>query len=143
MTTKVTTRAEFECCYIFDSILNAHRYRIEITVDGPQRQEDLGSVIEFSKLKKYVMTVVPNNTFIFDATCENAGRDVAFTMGKHGIKIMAVSFVLSAENICNYIVSTLQQILDLNEPGVKITNAKLRENNDSYVSWDASPAVSE
>ncbi len=135
MASQVTQSCEFECCYLIDRSLNAHRYRIEVTVEGPQREEDYGYVIEFSKLKTYIQSVVPDGSFIFDTVSQNIGRDVAFTLGQRGVSVCGMPFHLCAESLCNYISTTLQDVLNKNEPGVTIVVSKLRENGTSYVSW--------
>ena len=45
MNSTVSYRTEFESCYVQDEELHAHRYRIEVTVDGPQRYVDFGQMI--------------------------------------------------------------------------------------------------
>ena len=140
LASQVTQSCEFECCYLIDKSLNAHRYRLEVTVEGPQREEDYGYVMEFSKLHNYIKSVVPDGMFIFDTSSSNVGRDVAFILGQRGIPVKGLPFALCAESICNYISTSLQSILDHKEPGVNIVVSKLRENSTSYVSWR--PAVS-
>lgn len=135
MPSQVTHRMEFECCYLINKDVNAHRYRLEVTVEGPQRFEDFGSVIEFSKLREYVKSVVPDKSFLIDTSTENLGRDVGFMLGTRGVSVRAYSFQLSAENLCSNIGKQLQSILDSEEPGVTVVEVKLRENNDSFASW--------
>lgn len=135
MAAQVTQVCEFECCYVVDKQLNAHRYKVEVTVDGPQREEDLGYVIEFSKLSEYLRSILPDKRFIFETVSQNIGREIAFTMGQRGIAIQGYSFILSAENILTGIVQDLQSVLDIKEPGVRVVSAKLRENTSSYVTW--------
>jgi 6-pyruvoyl-tetrahydropterin synthase len=135
MSVKVSQVCEFECCYLIDKTLNAHRYKFEVTVECNQRSADNGYVIDFATLLDYMNWVVPKNTFLFDTTTNNIGRDVAFVMGQRGVSIQGVSFTLCAEGICSSISKALQDILDFREPGVTIVSARLRENNTSFVSW--------
>lgn len=135
MSSKVTQVCEFECCYLIGTELNAHRYKLEITVMGPQHTEDCGKVIDFSVLLKYMFDVVPDKCFLFDTSSQNIGREVAFILGQRNIKICGCFFTLSAENICNDIVHSLQDILNTKEPGVQIVSARLRETPSSFVSW--------
>ena len=47
MNSTVSFRTEFESCYVQNEELHAHRYRIEVTVDGPQRYVDFGQIIDY------------------------------------------------------------------------------------------------
>lgn len=135
MSVEVTCKIEFECCYLVDTELNAHRYQFEVTVNGRQRLQDNGTVIEFETLHHAMKEVAPRNAFLFDTSSNNVGRDIAFIMGQRGVKVVGVGFPLSAENICSHLVYELQDNLNKLNPGVTVTYAALRETPKSYVSW--------
>ena len=138
MASCVTQRVEFECCYLIDKELNAHRYRFEVTVEGNQFRLDKGCLISFESLKKYMKQVVPDKSFLFDSSTYNIGKDIAFIMGSKGVKISSCPYILSAENICSAMSQDLQRLLDSQEPGVTVVSSTLRENTGSFVSWKPS-----
>lgn len=135
MSIEVSQRVEFECSYIFGTELNAHRYKFEVTVIGPQREEDNGIVIDFKSLKNYMNSVICDHAFLYQSTVENPGKTVAFILARAGVKCVGFPFMINAENMCKYFVQDLQSILNEHEPGVTVVSAKLRETNDSYTSW--------
>lgn len=134
MAIEVTQRVEFECCYIANQELNAHRYRFEATVIGPQREQDMGAVIDFHQLQRYMRGVSYDKKFLYSS--QDMDRVVMGVVNALPDKFKErVEFQLSAENICKDMVSRLQFALDRVEPGVTVIGAKLRENTDSFASW--------
>ena len=133
-TMEVTKRIEFECCYIQNRQIEAHRCKLEATVEGPQRFEDFGRVITYENLQKYMKAMVPDKTFLYQWHEEKAVA-VAKAFNDAGCKTLPFEFEISAENLCSYFVKSLQDILDKKEPGITILEMKLREDNNSYVSW--------
>lgn len=131
---EVTRRVEFECCYIYNNQIEAHRCKLEVTVEGPQRFEDFGTVISFESLRRYILSVVPDKTFLCDAN-DPASKHVGDAFIDAGCRVLVCEFSISAENLCTYIAEKLQHLLNIGEPGIQIVELKLRENNDSYVSW--------
>ena len=146
---EVTQRDEFECSYIFEDIekgyeLHSHRYRIEVTVSAPQRQLDFGMVIEFRKFKNLLKKVLPDGKFLYKSAresedsycCKDPGiRTVVEALEHLGIEIEAVTCDLTAESLCEFLANSIQRELNVHEPGVRVDNVKLRENNDSFASW--------
>ena len=137
---RVTQGINFECCYISDHKLNAHRYRAEVTVSGEQRYLDTGFVLEFDKFKKYLREVVPDGKFIlakygYSGDVDEANvRDVGVAMAKCGI--MTQEFTeASCEVMCEEIAHKLQQEFYLREPGIVVEEVKLRETPDSFAVW--------
>ena len=134
MSIEVTQRVEFECCYIANHELNAHRYKFEATVKGPQREHDFGTVIDFRNLRNHMQSVVWDKKFLYN----KYDRD---TIVKKVVSDLPDEFLaetdvdLSAENICKLLVSRLQKVLDFQDPGVTVISAKLRETSDSFASW--------
>ncbi len=135
MPSRVTQRVEFECCYLLETELNAHRYRFDVTVesDGPRR--DKRYIISFQELTDCMKKVVPDKSFLFDTTTYNVGKDIAFILGSKGVKISGCPYMLSAENICSAASQDLQRLLDDKFPGVKIVSSSLKETTGSFVSW--------
>lgn len=134
MAIEVTQRVEFECCYIVNDELNAHRYRFEVTVNGPQREQDMGAVIDFRQLRNYMDTVCFDRKFLYSS--QDMNTVVVGVANALPDKFKErVDFLLSAENICKELVNRIQFILDRIEPGVTVISAKLRENSESFASW--------
>ena len=135
MNLDVTTRISFSAAYVRDATLNAFLYKLEATVECPQRAEDDKMVIEFSKLQKYMKEASFDNTFIYTLG-DSFGQDIANAMMKSGIKVKCVDYPSCAEGICNNIAILLQGLLNIREPGVTLKELKLRETAESYVSWN-------
>lgn len=137
--TEVTQRGEFECAYLIDvdstyPIMNAHHYRIEVTVTGNKLNN--GILLEFSKFKTLINEVTPNDCFIYNNTLsEGAEHELVQTMLKLNILPVGYPFKISAENLVNHFAAILQTKLDTLYPGIIVDNVKLRENNNSYTSW--------
>lgn len=139
--TCVTQRDEFNACYVMSvagqPMLNAHHYRIEVTVSGEQRFIDHGVVIEFDALKRIVRSVLPNSSFLHYVE-DHQNRAIFDAFMRRGVSVKSYSFPLSAENLANYFAEEIQRILDTKYPGVRVTGLKLRENSNSFVSWSLS-----
>lgn len=134
MNMEVTKRVEFECCYIYDRHIEAHHCKLEVTVEGPQRFNDFGRVISYEDLTRYMKYVVPDRAFIYcDADLDSVKVSNAFLDA--GCTTMSYDFQISAENLCKHFADTLQDLFDKKEPGIRIIDLKLREDNNSYVSW--------
>ena len=134
MNMEVTKRIDFNCCYIQNHQIEAHNCKLEVTVVGPQRFNDLGRVITYEDLTKYMKEVVPDKAFLFFMSDES-GVIVANAFKKAGCRIVGCDFEISAENVCSYCASELQDQFDTFEPGIKIIDMKFREDNNSFVSW--------
>lgn len=142
--TQITQRADFECSYILPLFnryeLHSHRYRIEVTVEGPQRLEDFGMVLEFDRFKSILNTILPNRSFIYQAgeigDCFDVHLNrVVSELNRLNIRLYSVPMAPTVENLCSHFASELQSVLDSQEPGVRVVNLKLRESTDSFASW--------
>ena len=134
MDIEVTKRIEFSCCYIQNHQIESHHCKLEVTVSGPQRFHDFGRIITYEDLQRLLRKIVPDKTFLFSLTDE-LGSQVADAFVSAGCKTKSYDFDISAENLCKHFAETLQEILNLVEPGIIIHNMKFREDNNSYVSW--------
>lgn len=131
---EVTKRVEFECCYIQNHQIEAHRCKLEVTIEGPQRFEDFGRVISYEQLQAYMNSIVPHKAFLYckdDAVSVNVAK--AFVLAD--CRTVEYDFEVSAENLCADFAKSLQMVLNTFEPGLIILNLKFREDNNSYVSW--------
>ena len=131
---EVTKRIEFTCCYIYDHQIEAHQCKLEVTVDGPQRFDDFGRVISYESLAGFMKSIVPDKSFLY-STFDLDSSNVADAFKCAGCNIVPFDFVISAENLCRYFATSLQEMFDLHEPGIRIIDMKFREDNNSYVSW--------
>lgn len=138
MKATVTYRTEFEASYLQNSELHSHRYRVEVTVDGPQRHQDKGKVIEFKHLAQYVNQVVYDKYFLYGTDILPAERAVIDALKEAGVRCWPCTFPLSVENFCIDIADRLQIFLNKFEPGVRVSEVKLRETNDSFATWTVS-----
>ena len=135
MSATVSYRYEFEAAYVQNKQLNAHRYRIEVTVDGPQRYMDHSQIIDYRTLAEYVRSVCPNNQFLLGSDSTLSERELADCMRKCGVSVSNRSHPLTIESFCESIANELQDILDRHDPGVRAIEIKLRETNDSFATW--------
>lgn len=130
----ITKSVEFESGCIFQGCFEAHRYKFEVTVVCPQREIDSGVVIEFDKLSQYLESVVPDNSFIH-CFRDPVSSKIYKVFNECGMKTYIMDSIVSCENLCKNLVSNLQSILNVREPGVVVMSARLRENPNSFVSW--------
>lgn len=138
----VTVRTSFEAFYIDlnDTGLNCHDYKLEVTVDGRQRYIDNGEVIKFEDLRGLVNRVVPDKCYLTPSdidTNESQLISLELTLANY-LKVCTVKCKkITAETLLSAIVSKIQSILNVEYPGVTVQNAKLRENSNSFVSWES------
>lgn len=135
MNATVSYRCEFESCYVQNSQLNAHRYRLEVTVDSPQRYFDHGLIIDYRTLAQYVKAVCPDNHFLIGTDSTEAEVALADSMRLCGVAVSDRPHKLSIESFCESLADELQDTLNRHEPGVRVIEVKLRETNDSFATW--------
>ena len=140
MSVDVTQRADFECAYLMKNFgnqykLNAHRYRIEVTVVNVRISE--GVAIQFEDLQDILKSVVPDNCFVYSNEGEDSlyTNDLVQSFNRLGVRTVGYPFNICAENLVNYFASILQRRISEKYPNVFVMECKLRESNDSYVSW--------
>ena len=134
----VSYRVEFESSYLLESELHSHRYRLEVTVDGPQRLNDHGAVIDFKTLANHVKSVYYDKQFIYGNSQTAEELCVVDLLRRIGVPLHYIDDSLSVENFCIDIATRLQARLDQYDPGVRLIDVKLRETNDSFASWTRS-----
>lgn len=136
MNPTVSYRCEFESCYIQKAELHAHRYRIEVTVDGIDRYMQSGQIIDYRNLAKYVKQVCPDSTFLVGDDSTPEERGAAMCLKGCGVPVMERQHILTIESFCESLASELQDLLDRHEHGVRVIEVKLRETNDSFATWN-------
>lgn len=135
---QVSRKVEFECAYIADHELEAHRYQLSVSVDGPQRQQDNGYVISFEELAAIMKESVYDKTFLINTEDYTLPVDLYIVLRRCGVLVVEFHNTLCAEQICKACVNNIQDRLDKAAPGVRVISAKLVENSNSYVSWSRS-----
>ena len=134
---EVSQRVEFSCSYITpcdDSYeLNSIHYRFEATACGLKSYESTGRVISFEAFKKLIQGVIPDKTFIYDATDLNQCV-LAKDFKDCGIHCYVFTGEISTERLLEEISLMLMEALSV-YPEIYLKETKLRENNNSYVSW--------
>ena len=135
MSATVSYRYEFEGAYVQNKQLNAHRYRIEVTVDGPQRYIDTKQIIDYRTLAQYVKAACPQDQFYIGSDSTPEEFELSEAMKKCGVGVSYRSHPLTIESFCESIANELQDTLNRHEPGVRVIEVKLRETNDSFATW--------
>lgn len=131
---KTTQVYHFSCCYLVGTELHSYRYRVHATVECPQRFQDIGYVLEFTEFKNYLKLSVPDKSFLW-SNRNIVSMEIAKVMDENSVKNRACNYDISAEKLCEDIATKLQEILDFNEPGVRVTEIKLYETSESCAIW--------
>ena len=138
--TLVSQRSHFECAYIYKRdgryILNAHDYKVEVTVTSPDRVSPV--IISFEDLKSAVVSALPHQKFLIS---NKEGSDnlidlsltAVFARFDRGLYCVIPDYIC-AETLVNYIASRIES--NLAEYGCLLWEVKLRESADSYVTWN-------
>ena len=132
----VTQRLEFECCYITNNILNAHRYKVEVSAEV-QYELDGHVIFDFSQFKKILEAIVPDGTYIYNKadTIDSPAMAVARTLDQAQIPILGYGFQITAESLCNQIAYDFERAVQCGQLPVVLKEVKLRENAESFVTW--------
>lgn len=136
--TLVSQRSHFQCAYIYyrneGMILNAHDYKIEVTVSSPDRISPV--IISFEDLKSVIAKSVPDHKFL-------ARKDKSLDFSLIGVFTTFSPSIcevyegeITAETLVNTIAHKIEE--NLSDFGVLLWEVKLRESNDSYVTWNRS-----
>lgn len=135
MRATVSCRAEFESAYIRDNELNAHRYKVEVSVDGQDLYNETGQVIDYRTLLNYVKSIVPDRCYLVSSSSNQHELEAASAIRDCGVPVHTVPYYLSIERICQGLADELQDVLSRHYPGVRVTEVKLRETNDCFATW--------
>lgn len=138
--TMVSQRAHFECAYIYKRndkyILNAHDYKVEVTVTSPDRVSPV--IISFEDLKSAVVSALPHQKFLIS---NKEGSDNSIDLSLTGVFAQfnrglycVIPDYICAETLVNYIASKIDD--NLLEYGCLLWQVRLIESSDSYVTWN-------
>ena len=138
--TLVSQRSHFECAYIYKRngkyILNAHDYKVEVTVTSPDRVSPV--IISFEDLKSAVISALPNHKFLisneedYDNSVDLSLASVFATFDR-GLYCVIPDYIC-AETIVSYIASKIDA--NLAEYNCLLWQVRLIESADSYVTWN-------
>ena len=140
---RVTKHIEFETAHLLPGYdggcgnLHGHSYKLEVTVEGPQKA-GWGMVIDFKKLKKAMEEIVPDHMYIYNGNdFSEVERDIVEVLQKHDLKYQGYYFDTTAENMVTYFAEAIEASLRNNYgyPDVKVVEAKLWETRDSYATY--------
>ena len=135
MSATISYRCEFESCYVQNSELHAHRYKLEVTVDGPELYKNTGQIIDYKILAKHVKSVCPEGAFLLGSDSLPEEQAVAVCLKVCHVPVMERPHKLTIESLCESLSCELQDVLNRHAPGVRVIEVKLRETNDSYATW--------
>lgn len=138
--TMVSQRAHFECAYIYKRndkyILNAHDYKVEVTVTSPDRVSPV--IISFEDLKSAVVSALPHQKFLIS---NKEGSDNSIDLSLTGVFAQfdrglycVIPDYICAETLVNYIASKIDD--NLSEYDCLLWQIRLIESSDSYVTWN-------
>lgn len=138
--TMVSQRAHFECAYIYKRndkyILNAHDYKVEVTVTSPDRVSPV--IISFEDLKSAVVSALPHQKFLISNKDESDNSiDLSltgvFAQFDRGLYCSIPDYIC-AETLVNYIATKIDK--NLAEYNCLLWQVRLIESPDSYVTWN-------
>lgn len=135
--TLVTRRASFECAYFYKrngkTTLNAHEYKIEVTVGAPDRVSAV--VISFEELKEAINRSLPKNKILL-SRCDDLDSELMIVLERYDVPYDLTMDYICAETLVNVIAQKIED--NLSDYGVILWEVKLRENSDSIVTWNRS-----
>lgn len=138
--TMVSQRAHFECAYIYKRndkyILNAHDYKVEVTVTSPDRVSPV--IISFEDLKSAVVSALPHHKFLVSNKdgCDNSidlSLTGVFAQFDRSLYVVIPDYIC-AETLVNYIAAKIDK--NLSEYNCLLWQVRLIESSDSYVTWN-------
>lgn len=134
----VSAVTEFSCSYLYVNSrtgkgeLSSSKYLVEATVT---REDKDKFIMEFSELRKYLSSCVPDRKFIFGPFLSKSEEELRDNFKKLGIPTYECVFDVSAETLCEDIATRLTDELAFDFPGVILQSVKLQENDKSSVVW--------
>lgn len=132
----ITQRIEFECCYITNNTLNAHRYKVEASAEV-RYDLDGHVVFDFREFKRILDAIVPDGTYIynFSDAIDMPSISVAAILDKAQIPVLGYGFQITAESLCNQIAYDFERAIEVDKLPIVLKEIKLRENAESFVTW--------
>lgn len=138
---RITRHEEFETAHLLPGYdggcgrLHGHTYKIEVTVEGPQK-EPFGMVMDFKDLKKAIKAIVPDHKFVYFFEDE-ISKDIAQVLQKHDIECQVYPFMTTAEYMAPQFGAMINNYIQ-NEMGfkdVEVVEVNLWETSNSHATW--------
>lgn len=112
--TTVTKTVKFDAAHVLTNHagpcknLHGHTYRVDISVAQTDASRDM--VIDFKDLKTIATEVICDrfdHAFVYNTTSEGE-REIAAVVEKHGMRVVALPFRSTAENLAKYFYEELE-----------------------------------
>ena len=138
---RITRHEEFETAHLLPGYnggcgrLHGHTYKIEVTVEGPQK-EPFGMVMDFKDLKKAIKEVIPDHKFVYYSEDE-ISKDIADVLKKHNIECQVYPFMTTAENMAPYFAEVINDYIhnELGYKDVNVVEVNLWETTNSHATY--------
>lgn len=134
---RITRHEEFEVAHVLPEYpgpcgnLHGHTYKIEVTVEGPQKEKEWGMVIDFNVLKSIIKEVVPDHRFVYNSKNPSPlETEIVSVLDKYGCKIVGYPFATTAENMSQYFAQQINN--KLKDYEVEVVEIKLWETTNSF-----------
>lgn len=139
---RITRHEEFETAHLLPGHekgcgrLHGHTYKIEVTVEGPQK-EPWGMVMDFGDLKKAIKESTPDHKFVYCTEGDQLSADISKVLVQHNIDHLAMPFMTTAENMVGYYAQCIDDYIknELGYKDVDVVEVKLWETTNSYATW--------
>lgn len=120
--------------------LHGHRYKMWVTLEGEvvgeQGVSDEGMVIDFSDIKRIAEGYVDTNLDHGYMGHKLLDRDLLSLIDERGMKLVAVDFVPTAENIAKYLFEQLSPLfVDVYGTKLRLSKIRLYETPKSFVDY--------
>ena len=140
---KITRQEEFETAHVLPFYtggcgkIHGHYYKIEVTVEGPQKS-NFDMVMDFKDLKKAIKEIVPDHEFVMYKD-DPISNDIKVVLDKYGMKYEIYPFYTTAENMVGYFAERIEEYIknELGYNDVKVVKVKLWETTNSFATWEA------
>lgn len=132
----LTQRWDFGCCYLYSGKLATYRYKVEVTVRSSDPSLPDSMIIDFNQLLSCMKSVIKDGTYIYDST-NFLATSVGNNLKNYDLYVLPFESTVSCESICSYYAHSIES--KLSNLGMDIVEVKLRENNNSYVTY--TPAI--
>lgn len=139
---RITRHEEFEVAHLLPGHekgcgrLHGHTYKIEVTVEGPQK-EPWGMVMDFGDLKNAIKENVPDHKFVYCTEGDILSSEISDVLKKHNIAHQPVPYMTTAENMVGYYAQAIDDYIknELGYKDVDVVEVKLWETTNSYATW--------
>lgn len=142
---RITRHEEFEVAHVLPghfgacANLHGHTYKIEVTIQGEQKQEEFGMVMDFTHLKNIIKDVIPDHKFVCSNSFDGDALeyDIVNVLDKHGLEYEMYPFMTTAENMVQYFAHEIEKRIQAMDgySKVEVVEVKLWETTNSYAHY--------